>query len=65
MAGPYLLVPHDGDVCLATEKAVVSALKNPGQVYLVCAIGEIIDKLAHDAKILKPPTRGRAKVAVA
>jgi len=65
LADAYLLVVHDGDVAVVEKSGLVSALKKPGQIYLVFALGEAVNELMDVASTLSPPTRGKAKLAVA
>ena len=65
LAGPYLLVAHDGDVLLVKEKGLVSALKSPGQLYFVFALGDAVNELKVMAKAFERPARGKARMAVA
>lgn len=65
LAQCYLLVVHNGDVAVVEQKSLVSALKNPGQIYLVFALGDAVKDLISVAEKIERPTRGKAKIAVA
>jgi len=64
LAHAYLLV-HNGDVAVVEKSGLVSALKSPGQVYLVFALGDAVSDLMAVAEKIERPTRGKAKLAVA
>jgi DNA-binding transcriptional MerR regulator len=61
----YLLVIDNKDVVVVEQDKLISALKNPGQIYLVFALGEAVNELMAVADAMVPPTRGKAKLAVA
>lgn len=64
LADAYLVVGQNGDVMEQSGAKLVSALKSPGQAYLVFALHDAVDELMSVAATLKPPSRGKAcKVA--